>query len=109
MRLAVTLDQLLTVGDLDGQWVILLRHAPDEFQPLADSSLFLRVSKSFSTPPPQSGDPVELQKPTDAGGRDLPAACEASHPASRRLRAKYPRAQPDRQRAAYLLDPRFHE
>src|SRR6202166_529468 len=60
MRLAVSLDKLLTVGDLDGQWVILLRHAPDEFQPPADLGLFQRVPKSPSAPPAQAGEPVEL-------------------------------------------------
>src|ERR1700676_1606287 len=30
MRCAVPLDELLTVGDLDGQWVILPRHAYDK-------------------------------------------------------------------------------
>src|SRR5882757_3675364 len=53
MRLAVPLDQLLTVRNLDGQRIILLRRVPDEFQPPADSSLFLRVPKGLAAPPAQ--------------------------------------------------------
>src|ERR1700679_1597549 len=72
MRLTVTLDQLLTVGDLDGQGVVLPHNALDELQPAFDSRVFLRVPQSLSAPPAQSGEPVELQKPADAGSRDLP-------------------------------------
>src|ERR1700723_4727876 len=109
MCLAVTLDQLLTVGNLDGQGVILWRNARDEFQPALDSQVFLRVPQSLSAPTAQSGQPVELQEPADARSRDLPAARETGHPAPRRLRMQNPCPEPDGQRAAYLFDPRFHE
>src|ERR1700678_3945182 len=65
MRLTVTLDQLLTVGDLEGQGVVLLHNARDELQPAFDSRVFLRVPQSLAAPPAQSGEPVELQKSAD--------------------------------------------
>src|SRR5580693_2698923 len=70
MCLAVTLDQLLTVGNLDGQGVILPRNARDQFQPALDSQVFLRVPESLAAPAAQSGEPVELQEAADAGSRD---------------------------------------